>query len=110
MIEQDPRAGVQAVGFTVVGDLPVGGGLGYRVRAPGPEWGQLVDRGLPRVAKALARARIVKPDGAIYEPYAFEEIKGVDGNAFQGLNRLLKGERDRGLSPEIIDFVRLDLG
>lgn len=72
--------------------------------------GQLIGRRAFQVAKAFARTRIIEPDGLADEPDTFEEIEGADGNAFQCFHRLLKRKGDRGLTSEIVDFVRLDLG
>ncbi len=106
MIEEDATTGEQPVGLAVIGDLPVGGGLGDCIGAAGAEGGVLGSRHPTGVAKTFAGAGVVEPDGTIQEADGLQEIEGTGRDALQGFHGLLKREADGGLAGQVVDLVR----
>lgn len=60
--------------------------------------------GVVPVAETFARSWIVKTHGLPRYPNHLQNIDSTNGDTFNCFNGLLKGESDRDLTSEVIDF------
>lgn len=112
MVEQNPVAGENAVGLTVIDGVPVSGDLGSGVGRAGVEGGGL---GLGRGSGSehLGGPRLVVFDvgaagGGDVGTDGLEETEGSGGDDVGGVIGDLKGDGDVGLRGEVVHLVGED--
>ena len=108
VIEENARAGEEAVALPIVHGDVVTVDLGDPVRAARVERGALPLRDFAHLAEHLAGRRLVESDRGIGEPDRFENAGHTYGVEFRGQNRLRPGCRNKGHRGQVVDLVRLD--
>ena len=110
MVEEDARAGEQAVGLAVVDRLPVAVELGAGVRAAGVEGGRQRLRRRGR-AEHLGAGGLVEPHrlAAVELPDGLQQAQGAQADDVGGVERLVERDADVALGPEVVDLVGPDL-
>ncbi|KAF5735965.1 phytase family [Tripterygium wilfordii] len=109
VVEQDPVAGVQPIGLTVVHRVPVRGTFGRRVRRSRVKWSGF---GLRRRCRSehfggsgLVIPDIVPPSGGDVRSHCLEEAEGSSGHDISCVIGNLEGHSDVRLGGEIVDLV-----
>src|SRR4029077_7064223 len=90
VIEEDAVQGMYAESFPEINAPPMRGPLGNGIGAARMEWRRLVGGTACGVAKALARACVVKPGVMTDEAYRLEQVQAARDDAGHRLDRLLK--------------------
>ena len=108
VVEQDPVAGVDAVGLAVVDGDPVGVELGDAVGTAGMERRRLGLRGLGDPAEQLAGRRLVEAGGFLEaeEADSLEQPQRADCVDIRRVLGHLETDGDVGLGAEVVDLVR----
>jgi hypothetical protein len=109
VIEEDAVAGVEAVGFAVIDDDPVGVEFGDGVGAARVEGGGFLLWGFLDEAVEFGGGGLVE-SGFLLEAEdadGFEEAEGTDGVDVGGVFRAFEADGDVAHGSEVIDFVWL---
>lgn len=109
MIEQNPIAGEDAVGFAVINGVPMRGALGGGVRGAGVEGGGF-RLGWRRGSEHFRRPGLVVFDmraagGGDVGSNGLEEAEGAGGDDVGSVIRDLEGDGDVGLGGEVVNLV-----
>src|ERR1700687_5735324 len=107
MIKENSIASEYPIRLSVVHYLPVCRSLGYAIGTLMPEGGFLVAPRTAHIAKALTRTSVVEFALRTPVPDALQQIQRPKRDAMHGLHRLLKRKRNRTLSRQIVNLVRL---
>ncbi len=94
MVKEDSGTGMKAIGFSVIGSLPVSGGFCDGVWAAGVEWGIFGSWNAVGVAEALTGGGVEKADGALGEADGLENVESRLHVALECLHWHFKGESD----------------
>lgn len=109
MIEQNPIAGEEPVGFSVVHGVPMSGAFRGRVRGSGVKW-RGFRLGRRSGSEHLRGSGLVVPNvrsagGHDVGSDGFEEAEGARGHHIGGVIRDLEGNGDVGLGSKVVDLV-----
>ena len=107
VIEEDPRAGVEAVALPVVDRYEVRVDLGDAVGAAGIEGRQLVLRGFPHFAEHLARRGLVEAGVRARFPHRLEHPRHADPGELRGQRGLVPGCAHERHRRQVVDLLRL---
>src|SRR5262249_28602415 len=109
VVEENARAGEQAVTFAIVQGDVVAVDLGDAVGAARVKRGGLALGRLEDLAEHLAGAGLVETGAGTDLAEGVEEPGDGEGGVFGGEDGLVPGGGDEGLSGEVVDLVGLDL-
>ena len=110
VVEENSRAGGDAVGPPVLVDLPKRRRLGDAVGAAWPQRRRFAGRDAAGIAEHLRAPCIVEADRAAEHPNHLQQVHRADDDAFERLHGLIERQPDRGLACEVVDFVGLMAG
>ncbi len=109
VIEQDARAGKQAIALPVVDGDPVAVDLGCAVRAAGVERGVLILGHFPHLSKHFRGTGLIETSVMVHQPDSIQNPGHPQGGAFPGQDRLLKRSGHEGLGSQVVDLIRVVL-
>jgi hypothetical protein len=109
VVEEDPRAGVEAVTLAVIDGDEVGVDLGHPVGAARVEGRQLVLRGFPDFAEHLAGGGLVEAGVGLRFSHRLQHPGDAEAGELRRQRRLVPGGADERHRREVVDLVRFAL-
>ena len=111
MIEQNPAAGVQPIGLTVVDRQPMGEDLGATIRRTRPQRSRFLLGHFLHLPEHLGRGSLVVTYFFHQPCFAnrFQDSYGAQAGNVSGILGHVKGNADMALGSQVVNFIRLQL-